>query len=615
MLLRLLSLVARLFFRSSAQSRGCARSQALYTRRTKLANGNKITGRQIRAKSMAKFLCQSLILLVTFAALATLCVAQEFGSAVKININLAASDGAFKPFWSYFGYDEPNYTYGTNGQKLLAELAAATFAPVYIRTHNLLTSGDGSASLKWGSTNVYTEDANGNPVYNWTILDRIFDTFRASGIRPLVEIGFMPEALSTHPKPYRHTFPQGSIYTGWAYPPKDFQKWSELVFQFVKHLRKRYGDAEVKTWLWEVWNEPDIEYWKGTPEEFFKLYDLSVEAILQAFPGARVGGPDSTGPSYPKAAEFLRMFLEHCAHQQNYATGKTGSRLDFISFHPKGSPKWQEDHVQMGISRQLASVEAGFRIVYSFPEWRNTPIILGESDPEGCAACSARNNPQNSYRNGALYAAYTAEALNQTLELARREKVTFWGSVTWAFEFEDQPFFEGFRELATNGLDKPVLNVFRMFGLLGGERVKATSLGALKTDEIVRDGVRGQPDFNAIATKNDHRAEILVWNYHDDDLPAPESPIQLTVGGLPGTARQCLVEHFRIDASHSNAFTAWKEMGSPQPPSAAQYEELERAGHLQLLDSPSWVTVRDGKVQLAFSLPRSSVSLVTIAWQ
>ena len=125
----------------------------------------------------------------------------------------------------------------------------------------------------------------------------------------------------------------------------------------------------------------------------------------------------------------------------------------------------------MGIARQLAAIEQGFKIVASFPEWRRTPIILGESDPEGCAACSARTNPQNSYRNGPLYAAYTAETLNNILFLASQERINFLGAVTWAFEFEDQPYFEGFRTLATNGVDKPVLNAFRMFGLLGSERI------------------------------------------------------------------------------------------------------------------------------------------------
>src|SRR5215475_13216867 len=349
------------------------------------------------------------------------CFAQSTSGSVSIRVDASKSVGSMSSAWSYFGYDEPNYTYAANGKRLLHELSAISPHPVYVRVHNLFTSGDGSASLKWGSTNVYTEDATGSPVYSWQIVDRIFDTFKEAGITPLVELGFMPQALSVHPDPYRHTFPQGpvdSIYTGWAYPPKDYAKWSELVFQFVRHLRERYGEAELKSWLWEVWNVPDIAYWKGTPEEYFKLYDFSVDAVLRAFPSARIGGPDSTGPANPHATEFLRSFLDHCAHQRNYVTGQVGSLLDFISFHPKGAPKWQGDHVQMGIARHLTAIEQGFKVVASFPEWRKTPIVLGESDPEGCAACSAKDNPQNSYRNGPLYAAYTAEQLNLTIALA-----------------------------------------------------------------------------------------------------------------------------------------------------------------------------------------------------
>jgi xylan 1,4-beta-xylosidase len=215
-------------------------------------------------------------------------------------------------------------------------LAALDAAPVYVRVHNLLTSGDGSASLKWGSTNVYREDASGHPIYSWEILDHIFDTFHSTGIKPLVEIGFMPEALSTHPEPYRHSFPHTSgagIYTGWAYPPRDYEKWSELVYQFVRHLRQRYGDAEVATWLWELWNEPDIGYWQGTREEFFKLYDFTVESVLRALPDAKIGGPDTTGPGNSKSDEFLRAFLDHCAHQQELREweNRIASRLHQLS--------------------------------------------------------------------------------------------------------------------------------------------------------------------------------------------------------------------------------------------------------------------------------------------
>jgi len=542
---------------------------------------------------------------------------QQAPDNVNVEVKLDQTEGLLPPIWTYFGYDEPNYSYAPNGKKLLGELAALSPVPVYIRTHNLLTSGDGSSSLKWGSTGVYTEDASGRPVYSWVILDRIFDTFHAAGVKPLVEVGFMPEALSTHPEPYRHTFPEGpvdSIYTGWAYPPKDYQKWSELVFQFVHHLRERYGDAEVKTWLWEVWNEPDIGYWKGTPEEFLRLYDFSVDAILRALPQARIGGPESTGPGSPRSADFLRLFLDHCAHQKNYVTGKTGSHLDFISVHPKGSPTWQGDHAQMGIARQLTAIEQGFKIVSSFPEYRRTPIVLGESDPEGCAACSARNHPQNAYRNGPLFASYTAEVVHAIFDLERREQVNFLGMVTWSFEFEGQPYFEGFRELASNGLDKPVLNAFRMFGLLGSERVKVSSSGAISSDEITLDGVRGRPDVNAMATRKEREVEILIWNYHDDDSPAPDAQIDAVIRGLPKQARSGLMEHYRIDSSHSNAFALWKKLGSPQSPSPEQFDQFEAAGQLQLLGSPAWVPIQQGNVHLQFALPRQALSLVRIAW-
>jgi len=545
------------------------------------------------------------------------CLAQQSKSKVDIRVQFNTSAGPWRSVWSYFGYDEPNYTYAPNGKKLLGELAVLDSPPTYIRVHNLFTSGDGSPSLKWGSTNVYTEDATGHTVYSWTTLDRIFDTFRDAGVKPLVEIGFMPEALSVHPEPYRHNFPNnsvGGIFTGWAYPPKDYQKWSDLVFQFVQHLRERYGDAEVKTWPWEVWNEPDIGYWQGTREEFFKLYDYTVESVLRALPDASIGGPDTTGPGNAKAADFLRAFLQHCAHEKNYATGKNGAHLDFISFHPKGAPKWLDDHVEMGISRQLSAIEEGFRIVASFPEWQHTPIILGESDPEGCAACSAKQNPQNLYRNGPLYGTYTVEVLNNILELARQEHINFMGAVTWAFEFEDQAPFAGFRELATNGIDKPVLNAFRMLGLLGNERLNLTSSAALPSEDIVATGVRKNPDISAIATRKDHEVEVLVWNYHDDDVASPAAAVDLKIEGLPAEVKRGLVEHYRVDADHSNAFAAWRSMGAPEPLSPAQTDQLQKAGQLQLLTSPSWLSIDNGTVELRFTLPRQSLSLLRLGW-
>ena len=219
---------------------------------------------------------------------------------------------------------------------------------------------------------------------------------------------------------------------------------------------------------WEVWNEPDIGYGQSTPEEYFKVYDYSADAVKRALPGIRIGGPTTTGPNGEKAAAYLRAFLDHAFKGKNFATGRTGSPLDYISFHAKGRPTVFENHVRMGSEKQMNDVSKGFEIVASYPSLKKLPIIIGESDPEGCAACSARFKPQNAYRSGTTYSSYTAATFARKNELAVRHGINFEGAVTWAFEFEDKPYFDGFRDLATNGIDKPVLNVFRMFGMMEG---------------------------------------------------------------------------------------------------------------------------------------------------
>ena len=533
---------------------------------------------------------------------------------ITINVNANATVGAFKPIWAYFGYDEPNYTYTKNGVKLVRELGAMARTPVYIRAHNLLTTGNGQPALKWGSTNAYTENATGDSVYDWTITDRIFDTYIQAKAKPFVEIGFMPEALSTHPQPYQHSWPKTKIAAGWAYPPKDFEKWRELVFQWVKHCIARYGVQEVNSWYWEVWNEPDIEYWQGTPDEYNRLYDFAVDGVKRAAPRARVGGPATTGPASPKAAAFLRQFLEHCATGANAATGKHGSPLDFITYHAKGRPNVVASHVQMGLGKNLQDVSDGMQIVTSFPQFRGLPIILSESDPEGCAACSARVYPQNAYRNGALYPCYTAAAMSNIFKLADQHKANIEGMLTWAFEFENQPYFDGFRTLATNGIDKPVLNVFRMAAKMTGDRVPVESSGSIPVADIMESGVRNNPFVDSMATKSAGEVSALIWNYHDDDLDSPAADVRLIIAGVPPTAKQVTIRHYRIDNDHSNSYTLWKSLGSPQSPTPEQYSRLEAAGHLQELGPAESVPAKSGKVELHFSLPRQGVSLVQASW-
>ena len=529
---------------------------------------------------------------------------------VEIHVDAAQSEGPFRPIYRYFGYDEPNYTYADNGRKLVGELAALSQGPVYIRAHHLLTTGDGVPSFKWGSTNAYTEDAAGKPVYDWKIVDQILDTYINAGARPFVELGFMPRALSTHPDPYKSEWAPGAVndkyFVGWAYPPTDYAKWGELIHQLVLHAISRYGKTPVEQWYWEVWNEPDIGYWHGTPEEYEKLYDAAAAGVKLALPTAKVGGPAITGPGSARSTGFLKQFLQHCLD--------ANIPLDFITFHAKGQARFVEGHVKMGIANNLQNGDNGFKVVASFPKFKDLPIILSESDPEGCAACSARFSPQNAYRNGTLYASYTATAMKELTELARRDGVNLEGQLTWAFEFEGQPYFEGFRDLATNGVDKPILNFFRMAGQLGGNRIKVSSSGSQPTDAILRTGVPAQADVDAIATRTDRSISVLLWNYQDHDVPGPAAPIALQAAGLPHDLTRVSVKHYRIDDEHSNAYAAWKRMGSPQTPSTEQKAALEAAGQLQLLASPAWVSAKDGVVGLRFDLPLQGLSLVELSW-
>jgi len=535
---------------------------------------------------------------------------------VSIRVDLAKPVGSFKPIYSWFGYDEANYTTMKYGRELLGELHDLSPAPVHIRVHNLLTSGNGVPELKWSSSNVFSLDANGKPVYDFTITDQTFDAFKKAGVSPMVELGFMPKDLAAAVPgviEYQLHYPQPTMAGASNNPPKDYKMWGELVRRYVAHLVQRYGRRQVGTWYFEVWNEPDIVYWHGTPQEYFKLYDYAVAGVRAALPNAKVGGPASTGPASANAEAFLKGFLNHCSHDKSAANGRP-IPLDFISFHPKGQSLMADGHVRMIIANELEAAQAGFHIVAKNPRFAHLPIILSEADPEACAACSTKQNPAKAYRNEPLYSSYTAAVMKSLFEMQDAAKVNLIAMLSWSFEFEDQDYFAGFRTLATNGIDKPILNFFRMAGLMSGERVAATSTGRVPIADLVKTSVLKESDVDALATKSAREAAVMVWNYHDDDLPAPASDIQITVSGIPAGVNKVLLEHYRIDETHSNAYTSWKNMGSPQSPTPEQYASLKAAGQLQLLNSPTWIDVDNGKITIETSLPRQAVSLLRLKW-
>jgi xylan 1,4-beta-xylosidase len=184
--------------------------------------------------------------------------------------------------------------------------------------------------------------------------------------------------------------------------------------------------------------------------------------------------------------------------------------------------------------------------------------------------------------------------------------------LTWAFEFEGQPYFAGFRSLASNGIDKPVLNVFRMFSRMTGQRIEVTSDNAVPLDRMTGEGVRDRPDVSGIGSRDRDTVNLMVWHYHDDDVPGPDAAVALRFSGLPWADQDIVLRHYRIDEDHSNAFTAWKRLGSPQTLSQEQYAALEAAGRLAALGPDLTIQVERGRATVRFDLPRQAVSLLVL---
>jgi xylan 1,4-beta-xylosidase len=305
-------------------------------------------------------------------------------------------------------------------------------------------------------------------------------------------------------------------------------------------------------------------------------------------------------------------FLTHVVSGTNHANGKIGTPTDFLSFHAKGSATFIEGHVQLNLATHLKTIDEGFAKIAAVPALRDRPIIIGESDPEACAACQG---PQLAYRNSTMYSSYTAASFTRKQDLADKYGVHLEGALTWAFEFEDQRYFAGFRALASNGLDLPVLNVFRMFSLMQGDRIATASTGAIALDDVLAHSVRGQPDVGAFASADNKNLYIMAWHYHDDDVSGPDAHIKLKVKGLAKRARTAQLTHYRIDRDHSNSYSAWQRLGSPVVLDEAQYAQVEAAGKLGTVAPPTSIDLKGGAATLDFALPRQGVSLLVLSLQ
>ncbi|MDR1971814.1 MAG: hypothetical protein LBQ46_07820 [Treponema sp.] len=537
---------------------------------------------------------------------------------VQVKVDASKWAGTLPHNWNYVGYDECNYTHSPGGIELIKKFGNLE-KPYYMRTHHLLCTGTCHGVYKWGSTNVYTEDVNGKPVYNFEVIDKMCDIWLNNNCKPFFEIGFMPMDmvdLSDLKVGAWHLYNEYKRI-GWNRPPKDYDKWYGLIHTLINHLLDRYGQRELDSWYFEMWNEPDIFYWSGTTAEFCKLYDYTEAAIHDVCPSLRFGGPATCGDLSPdgRAAVFLRDFLKHTKSGKNFKSGAAGTRLDFTTFHTKGGgyafTTKKELEKTPSVKRLLDQIRVCGTIIKECG-YGDLECILSEADPDGWAAGGRFDNPAFDFRNTEYYASYAASTYKNIHDLAAELNMDI-RPLAWAFMFEGERCFEGTRTFSTQGIDKAVMNVFKLFAKLGSQLVDLSSTGA-KAPEKYGDfwGAGEGAELNGWATLTGTKSlEALLYCHEDTWETEGRHAVEFAVENLPFKGPYT-VTHYRIDKDHSNAYAEWVRQGRPDYPAGLQYEAIAKKAGLELAEPVRTVVPLDGKVKLSFDMPVKSVSLFVI---
>jgi xylan 1,4-beta-xylosidase len=458
----------------------------------------------------------------------------------------------------------PHVKAAGEGLRLGNKLAHDQLGIQYIRAHGILMD----------DPSVYTEDAGGNPHYDWSKVDKLYDILRQDGLRPYVELSFMPAALAADPRA-----PKIFKYQASSSPPKDYRKWQALIAAFARHLIERYGKAEVETWPFEVWNEPDVKrgivvFWSGSQEEYFRLYDYAAAGLKSVDPNLRIGGP------VVAFSTFQEPFLRHVT-TENFATGGHSVPLDFLDMHNYSLPA--PDYRPLLRRYGLADLP-----IY-FTEWG---ISLQYGDQVSDLAYSA---------------AATISGMIDSLDQV--SAISYWTASDY-FEESGDPraiFHGGFGLIGLDGLRKPRFWAYSLLHQLGADRLAITGNGD-GFDTLVK----------GLATRNpDGSLCILLSNSTPQHAKADGSAalsrhISLVIAGLaPGASYR--LEHDRIDNSHSNVYGAWEAMGKPRWPDASQMSTLHHSDELQTLTPPSVVTANaQGETALDFDLPMPAVSFLKL---
>ena len=481
-------------------------------------------------------------------AIAIPCLQAQQGETVEIDA--AAPVTPFPHFWEHmFGSGRAILSLRDSYRRDLREIKDATGIR-YVRFHAIFHDEVG----------VYDEDAQGNPVFNFSYVDQIYDGLLANGVRPFVELSFMPKKLAA--KEAIHAF----WYKQNVSPPKDYAKWDELIQQFAKHLIDRYGIDEVAQWYFEVWNEPNLDFWAGEPRQssYFELYDQTARALKSVNSQLRVGGPATA------QAGWADDFIHHCA--ENHIP------VDFVSSHVYGNDKAEDvfgTHENIPRERMVCRAVAKVHDQIKASALPNLPLFWSEFN------ASYMNEPD--VTDAAYMGPWLADTIRQCDGLVN--EMSYW---TFSDVFEEQgvvkqPFYGGYGAIAEDGIPKPAFNAFVVLHRLGEQRV------AVKSDDV-------------LATRGSDGSLILAaWN--------------LTGPGSNGSAKRITL-HFdhakikkiqvtRVDHDHGDVHKTYEAMGSPRYPTVKQIEQLRDAAKLAPAET---IAVKNDSVML--DIPSEGLVLV-----
>jgi xylan 1,4-beta-xylosidase len=483
---------------------------------------------------------------------------------------------------------------GRLGRHLLDRMQA-THSNKYFRSHHTFTQDTRHGVLR--GQNVYSEDEQGNPVYDFSNVNKVFGEYVKRGMKPIVEYDYLPDLLNIKESKISTGNDEGMIMRNTG--PTDWKKWSDLMKAATQNFMDVFGKEEVRTWYFEVWNEPD-----GWPVEemdvFFKMYDVFVDAVTSIDPELKVGGP----ACYHEY--FLRPFLQHVVHGTNHVTGNIGTRIDFISYHIYGlSGSWlnQEPDIHPRVQRFAQSVLWLQRLISKYPQLKEAEFHLNEWGMSSNYYRLVKDYPDLEYRNSEESALFLVKLVNSLFQIEDNydfptSLLLYWG---FCWEADEDEFFVGKRELTTAGnTPKPIQTGFEMLARLKENRIKVS--------REVKDS-----RFGLLATaSNDKDLAFITYNYDetDDDIEKADG-VSVKITGLV-KGQKYLVKITKLDRRHNNTYRAWQRLGQPESSAGTDITMIRRAGELQPSDEFEVMVDENGELKLDLQLHRHSMQLIEL---